>query len=353
MALERANEVVDKVVEALKNMGAVTLEQMAVLVFDGDRDQCYKVLRGLEASRLVVLRKNPDDARSKYAVLSKNGLRAVGSADAAPVRSERADELLRSNEVYLRLVSEGVPKALLVPRSEALCRIGLGPRESPACWLLDSKPLPHVLYVRKRRQRGYLERAVNRVSADKVKGHAVFYFDRETFKDDLRHFVGNSPASTLYLVRMSGDSGDVETFVRAIRNPDAWLEDVGEKLSVLSPGGRLAEAPAGCPVDWAWEKGGRRTLLGDLRAFDVGLASRLKGLVPSDMRYLGWGSHVVLYVRDEPQARLWASLFGFRPWLWFLAEDASPGKSVYRSKEGTLTRYVPEHLNGGEFRAAL
>ena len=119
-----------EVIEVLSRMGALTIEQVAVLLFGESREAGYKALKELEKKNLVILRKNPRDGRTKYAVLSKKGLSLVGCISPGPLRAERAVSVLDENEVYVRLVSAGVPTSMMVGRVAALERLGISPRDS-------------------------------------------------------------------------------------------------------------------------------------------------------------------------------------------------------------------------------
>jgi DNA-binding MarR family transcriptional regulator len=323
------------VLELLARHKALTLDNLAELVFDSDIKACYQTVRGLVQKRLILARKNPQDQRRRYVLLSKKGIQIApehlrGGLMSAYANRRRAEYETEINEIYVAALKAGIPASLILDRDDALKVLGILPAESPIAWLMGADSARYAVYLRKPEKRSFLLSGIKETHG-KVAGHVVFYRDVDLSKDR-RWFIDQVLPGDVHLFRLE----DMPSFVRLLRDPSGWIDVFKESLEILSPGGRIYPAPSGCPLEWMWDKRGNPLLIGDLTTGNVALAARVKELRLDYMQRSRWGDGVLLLVYDGKDAAVWAKLLGYRPWVWFLSLD---GPALYRCVGGNVVLF--------------
>lgn len=323
------------VLNLLMKHKALALDNMAELAFDGDLKSCYQVLRGLVRKRLVLARKNPQDQRRRYVLLSKKGIQSVPEHFRSGLMSTyanraRAEYETEINEIYVAALKAGIPASLILGRDDALRVLGILPAQSPIAWLMGASSARYAVYLRKPEKRSFLLSGIKETH-NKVAGHVIFY-QAVDLNRDRRWFIDQVLPGNVHLLRLE----DMPLFARLLRDPSGWIDAFKECLEVLSPGGRIYPAPSGCPLEWMWDKRGNPLLIGDLTTGNVALAARVKELRLDYMQQSRWGDGVLLFVYNSKDAVVWAKLLGYRPWVWFLSLD---GPALYRCVGGNVVLF--------------
>lgn len=333
------------IMDLLAKYRALTVESLAELAFEGDAKACYKSLRVLVQKRLVLARKDPQDQRRRYVLLSKKGIQYMPEHFRSALLStyanrSRAERQVEANEIYVAALKAGIPASMVLDRESALAVLGLNPARSPIAWLAGTNAAYYAVYLRRPERRtpllaGFAE------AGGKVAGHVVFYRDVDLNRDR-RWFVEQILPANVHLLRLE----DMPVFARLLRDPSGWVDAVKECLDVLSPGGRIYPAPSGCPLEWMWDKRGNPLLIGDLTTGNVALAARVRELRLDYMKHSRWGNGVLLLVHDGKDAAAWAKLLEHRPWVWFLSLE---GPALYRCVGGNvvLFRHARQAEEGG------
>lgn len=321
---------------------ALTLSQLGVLLERTD-DEVYALVKDLKEEGWIVVRPKPNDRRERYIVLSHAGEEKVrleglyrSIKPVAYYRGDKVERRLATNEVLVQLLKHGVPLEAILAREEALKALNLRPEQAAISWMLDFGSRKYAIYMRFPNIKRRIEETVNALGPQKIDGHLIFYESGERLQKERTGYVrSNPPAKNYILVDMEQDLKELTDWLRA---PHEWVQQTKKAMDLLSPGGRITQAPYLEKTAWVWEKR-ERVLLVNLLIKNVGIAALMQRSSPIEMRKEGWGSYVMFLVPSYRDAETWARLMGWREWHWFVVAD---GLRVYRVREEMLHPVPPK-----------
>ncbi len=318
------------ILEALREFQALTYDHVASVACGGDKRKAYEALRRLFDNGCVTTYRLPSNQRVGYAVLTPNGVAALGPVVGtwAPPRKDRVERLIAVNDLYFKLLDAGIPAESVARRWDALQDLNLLPHYSRLAARVTGADRTWLLYLREEGIRKLLMKSMEAVPLQF--GHVLLY--EESPVRDIREFVKTSVPQNLHCLQMDA----LRTAFKSLAlEPDALRRKMEEHLSVLQAG-RTVRLDV-CPFTYSWERAadGSRMILADMSTNNLGTLRAVMGLdiIHASKPEQNWGHNVLIFANNERDAKLWRSLIGHKEWLWLVRYDLPPGKSLFRSQE--------------------
>ncbi len=324
--LDKDDPAVRGVLNGLWEFQALTYEQVAQLVFAGERRKAYDILRRLYENGYIMSHRNPANNRIAYAVLTLKAVREFFDHPAswAAPRRDRIVRLLAINDFYFKLTAIGIPPEAISRRRDALESLDVMPSYTRVVAQVVGKEKTWLLYLREEGFRKALLKSASVVSAEY--GHAIFY--NSSPSKDIRAFLEQSVPQDFHCLRMD----ELPNFKELAFEPEVLVRRMNAHLAPHGTGKivRLQDSP----FDYAFEKAnGSRIILADLSANNLGLVAATKGLNINYAQKSNWGEAALIFAKDEKSATRWRNIIGHKEWLWLIRYDLPPGQSLFKSGE--------------------
>ncbi len=342
MAIAQISEIEFKVLLTINRLQAMLFSDIAEAFFESDIKQGYKVIQDLADKSLIITRIDRRDNRRKYAVLATNGIKlldriGVPNTPCEPIRARQACQCLGNSEIYIALIKAGIKGQDILPRPDALAYLDMHPTQSPIVWLVKIMDTYHAFYQRIPKRRTWLVHGILEADAKTnlipPTSHTVIYLPEADRSRDRRWFINNiTLPKNVHCLRLK----EVCTHVTNLHNPLGYAYTMQAALDILAPGGEVYPLD-NAPFDYAWDKTGSPLFLADLTSSNISHAQKAKTLLPN--YFERWAKGILFLVATPSEAKLWARLIDYRPWVWFLTQDALQGPALYRSQNGKIRRF--------------
>jgi DNA-binding MarR family transcriptional regulator len=342
MAIAQISEMEFKVLLTINRLQAMLFSDIVEAFFESDIKHGYKVIEDLTDKNLIITRIDRRDNRRKYAVLATKGIKLLNHIGAPntpsePVRAHQACQLLGNSEIYMALIKAGIKGKDILSRRDALAHLDMHPTQTPIVWLAKIRDTYHAFYQRIPKRRTWLVHGILEADAKTnlipPASHAVVYPPETDRSRDRRWFVNNiTLPKNVHCLRLK----EVCIHVTNLHNPLGYAYDMQAALDILAPGGEVYPLD-NAPFDYAWDKTGSPLLLGDLTSGNISHAQKAKTLLPN--HFERWAKGILFLVATSSEAKLWARLVDYRPWVWFLTQDSLQGPALYRSLNGKIKRF--------------